>query len=285
MNLSVLWVEVSSFRSVLRKDFYMVHSAMILPTDLLSLEGKLGYRFQNTGLLLRAFREKGSTKSRNESFDILEKVGDTVLKAATVSLLMQRFPHADVGEISRMESLITCNDNLAHVSTRLGLHETILRFTGGGALTRKILADTVEAILGAVALDAGEKDLTLGIPKVLEICKKIFWVELEISQIADPEQRLHRILSQRGVSQREAHYYIFNRRYKNSVIGMVCKYQFKSKKLKSLFGCDNFVGTGYSSDAALSKTCALLVLHLERGTRSNTTPSLQGFSWKIKQSF
>lgn len=252
-----------------------------LSEQLLSLQKRLGYQFLDQSLLIKSFRHRKNNRTQNVFFDRLEKAGDAVLKSSVVALLMQKYPEASAGDLSRMESVITCNDNLAHLSTRLGLHE-ILWKSMHGQLTDKLIADSVEAILGAIALDAGGGCLINGNQKVFEICRKLFWVELETSRIQQPRVKLLSLLKKHGVHISTPPYRVFSRSYKNLPIGMVCRYHFKSKRLKALFGCDGFAGTGYSSDAAVNKTSAILILHLERETVPTQIPHLKQFSWKIK---
>lgn len=255
--------------------------SFLLDNEVASLQAKLGYTFLDLRILNQAFRINEDLSDANRVFDVIEKAGDAVLCLATVGLLMHKYHGANAGEISRMESLITCNDNLAHLATRLELHDIIWRVSKR-VLTRKVLADTMEAILGAIALDAGRGDPTQGMPSVVPVCRHLFGVELETCRIASPEVKLSLILKKMKVRKRDISYNIFSHRYRNSFIGMVCKYEFRSKRLQRLFRCSGFGGTGYSFDSALSKTAAIMVLQLERENIPSTIPSLDQFSWKIK---
>ena len=89
----------------------------------------------------------------------LEFLGDAVVDLAVSHRLMERFPGADEGELSKLRALLVNEDSLARVARRIGLGD-LLRMGRGEELTggrdkSSVLADALEAVLGAVYLSAG----------------------------------------------------------------------------------------------------------------------------------
>jgi dsRNA-specific ribonuclease len=153
--------------------------------DLRTLERRLGYRFIQRELLKRALTPSVS-KNQADGYQLLEYVGDGALRYVIPKLLRHRYPGAQQGELSRMYSVITCNTNLAFMSYRLRL-PYYFRFTHRPNVNRKMLADVVEAVIGAV-------DECGGIAAVTSVCERIFKVDLELSRFHEPQDTLLRIL-------------------------------------------------------------------------------------------
>jgi ribonuclease-3 len=121
-----------------------------------ALQRRLGYRFVETGLLSRALTHRSFGADHNER---LEFLGDAVLNAAVSSLLYERFSGSDEGDLTRVRAHLVREDSLHRVALMLDLPE-VMRLSegetrGGGAQRASILADAVEAIIGAVHLDGG----------------------------------------------------------------------------------------------------------------------------------
>jgi len=119
------------------------------------LESLLDYQFQQPLLLKQALTHRSFSKEHNERLELL---GDSVLNLAIVRQLYGRFPAASEGELSRMLSSLVKGSTLADIAAELRLGEYLRLGVGesnsGGRRRRSILADTVEAVLGAVYLDA-----------------------------------------------------------------------------------------------------------------------------------
>lgn len=129
-----------------------------MPTDrpLPSLQQRLGHRFSSPTLLERALTHRSFGAEHNER---LEFLGDAVLTAAISSLLYQRFAGSDEGDLTRVRAHLVREDSLHRLALALGLPEA-LRLSegearGGGAQRASILADALEAVIGAVFLDGG----------------------------------------------------------------------------------------------------------------------------------
>ena len=121
-----------------------------------ALEQRLGHRFADAGLLQRALTHRSWGGAHNER---LEFLGDAALNLAVSVLLVQRFGQADEGELTRIRAHLVREESLHQVALGLGL-QPLLRLSGGeqrggGAQRASILADALEALLGAVTLDAG----------------------------------------------------------------------------------------------------------------------------------
>lgn len=124
--------------------------------NLQPLQQKLQYVFRDPTLLQRAVTHRSFSADNNER---LEFLGDSVLSLAISSLLYQRLRQQTEGDLSRVRSNLVKEGTLHQIALKLDL-PTLLRLGDGeaksGGRTRpSILADAVEAILGAVHLDAG----------------------------------------------------------------------------------------------------------------------------------
>jgi ribonuclease-3 len=123
---------------------------------LAALQQRLGHRFADEGLLERALRHRSFGADHNER---LEFLGDAVLSLAISSLLFDRFAGSDEGDLTRIRAHLVREDSLHKVALSLGLPE-VLRLSegearGGGAQRVSILADALEAVIGATFLDGG----------------------------------------------------------------------------------------------------------------------------------
>jgi ribonuclease III len=121
-----------------------------------ALQRRLGHRFTNTGLLQRALTHRSFGADHNER---LEFLGDTVLALAVSELLYERFSGSDEGDLTRVRAHLVREDSLHRAALALGLPE-LLRLSegearGGGATRPSILADALEALIGAVFQDGG----------------------------------------------------------------------------------------------------------------------------------
>jgi len=127
------------------------------------LEKKLGYTFKDTTLLYQAFQhasyvnEKGDEGLKDN--ERLEFLGDAVLDLAVSHILMDHFPEIDEGDLSRYRSMIVDEQGLCAAASNLKLGDYILLGKGeertNGRKKPSILANTMEALLGAIYLDAG----------------------------------------------------------------------------------------------------------------------------------
>jgi ribonuclease III len=125
-------------------------------TRLDALQQRLGYRFTQPALLTRALTHRSAGADHNER---LEFLGDAVLQTAVSALLYERFAGSDEGDLTRVRAHLVREDSLHRLALALGLPE-VLRLSegearGGGAQRPSILADALEALIGAAYLDGG----------------------------------------------------------------------------------------------------------------------------------
>ena len=124
--------------------------------DLDGFSRSLGYRFTDPQLLLRALTHRSHSLAHNER---LEFLGDSVLNCAIALELYRKFPSLTEGELSRLRSSLVSQPSLAAVAAAAGVG-TCLRLgegelKSGGAQRPSMLADAVEAVIGAAFLDGG----------------------------------------------------------------------------------------------------------------------------------
>ncbi len=123
----------------------------------------LGYDFRDRSLLVQALTHSSfcyeTTKSVRGSNEVLEFLGDAVVNLVTAVLLIERFPDKQEGDLSKMRAELVNERSLAGVAKRIGLEEVLL--IGKSArvpeqeIPRSILADGVEALIGAVFREGG----------------------------------------------------------------------------------------------------------------------------------
>lgn len=120
------------------------------------LEAALGHGFARPELLRQALTHRSYASTNNEQ---LEFLGDSVLDCAIAASLCLRFPGLKEGDLSRLRANLVRQESLAEVALGLGLGSYLALGEGelksGGARRPSILADALEAIIGAIFLDAG----------------------------------------------------------------------------------------------------------------------------------
>lgn len=121
-----------------------------------ALQQRLGHVFSQPRLLTRALTHRSGSADHNER---LEFLGDAVLSLAVSSLLYERFSGSDEGDLTRIRAHLVREDSLHRLALQLGLPDVVRlsdgETRGGGAQRPSILADAVEAVIGAVFLDGG----------------------------------------------------------------------------------------------------------------------------------
>jgi len=136
---------------------------------LAALEQRLGYRFQNPALLEQAVTHRSHGAVHNER---LEFLGDAVLNCTIAQLLYQKYARLNEGDLSRLRANLVKQQSLADIGERLGLSDFLRLGEGemksGGFRRPSILADTMEAIYGAVLVDGGFEAARDTIAKLFE---------------------------------------------------------------------------------------------------------------------
>jgi len=128
----------------------------MLDEKLESLSQKLGHRFTHPDLLRSAITHRSRGRMHNER---LEFLGDSILNFTIASELYHRFPKAREGDLTRMRALLVRGETLAQIARDLSLGEYLHLGLGerksGGQQRESILADALEAIIGALYLEGG----------------------------------------------------------------------------------------------------------------------------------
>jgi len=125
------------------------------------LAKKLNHDFSNIKLLHAAITHRSSSEINNER---LEFLGDSILNFVVAAELYGRFPKAHEGDLTRLRALLVRGETVAEVAREFGIGEYISLGIGerksGGHQRTSILADALEAIIGAIYLDSN-----------LEVCR------------------------------------------------------------------------------------------------------------------
>lgn len=130
--------------------------------ELLAFQRQAGFRFRDFGLLDLAFHhrsfsnENSNERINNERFKFL---GDAVLGMVVAARLYELMKDRPEGELAKTKSVVVSEDTLSHISLELGVPEYLILGKGelmsGGKFKKAILADALEAIIGALYLDSG----------------------------------------------------------------------------------------------------------------------------------
>lgn len=124
--------------------------------DLTLLQTRLGHTFRDAVLLQQALTHRSHSGVHNER---LEFLGDSILNCVVASLLFDRYTRIDEGDLSRLRANLVKQQSLYEIAQRLDLSHFLRLGEGelksGGFRRPSILADTLEALFGAIYLDAG----------------------------------------------------------------------------------------------------------------------------------
>jgi len=128
----------------------------VTTSGLAALQARLQHNFRDAGLLQRALTHRSFSSEHNER---LEFLGDSVLSLSVSHLLYSRLAQLPEGDLSRVRANLVKQDTLHRIALRLDLSPLLRLGEGearsGGSARPSILADAVEAVIGAVYLDAG----------------------------------------------------------------------------------------------------------------------------------
>jgi ribonuclease-3 len=157
-------VKIDIFRR-LKKLFSRPRPPSADPVSLAKLEHIIRYSFQNRSMLVRSLVHRsyashdGEEANADSSNERMEFLGDAVLSLVVNHFLYETYPEKREGELTKMKSVIVSKSILSHYAKRHGLGAFILMSENaqkaGVDETDSVLADTLEAIFGAVFLDGG----------------------------------------------------------------------------------------------------------------------------------
>ena len=158
--------------------------------------GALGYRFQDEGLLELALTHRSAAGGNNER---LEFLGDAVLGLVMSEALYSSHPQADEGTLSRLRARLVRRDTLEELARELELGDLLRLGTGelrsGGHRRASILANSLEAVLGAIFLDGGWRITEEVILKLMS--SRLASLDSG-DDLRDPKTRLQEFLQGRG---------------------------------------------------------------------------------------
>ncbi|KKT67850.1 MAG: Ribonuclease 3 [Candidatus Curtissbacteria bacterium GW2011_GWC1_44_33] len=129
----------------------------------------------------------------------LEFLGDAILEFVVSSSLFEKFPEKEEGYLTALRANLVNTDNLANVAKKLGVGESLFlskgEEEGGGRENPSLLADTVEAIIGALYLDRGIELVSEFIAQniIVEIPEKVS------GHLKDPKSRLQEYVQGKGL--------------------------------------------------------------------------------------
>lgn len=137
----------------------------------------LNYNFNDKKLLELALTQSGvDSKHNNER---LEFIGDRVLGLSVAALLYDMYPDEAEGGLARRHALLVSTETLAHVATTIGLEKHVRHGHMTSGKINHILANAMEAVLGAIFLDSG-----------FESARKVIvdiWTDLAAAEIVAPK--------------------------------------------------------------------------------------------------
>jgi len=161
------------------------------------VETAFGYVFVQPALCHSALTHRSAGSDHNER---LEFLGDSILNCSVARLLYDAHPEADEGALSRLRATLVSGETLAQIASQLGLGEHLRLGQGelksGGFRRASILADTLEAILGAIFLDSGFDAAAAAVKHILGARLSALPAA---EQLKDPKTRLQEALQARGL--------------------------------------------------------------------------------------
>nr|WP_298142358.1 ribonuclease III [uncultured Pseudomonas sp.] len=167
-----------------------------MSASLARLERRLGYTFKDQELMILALTHRSFAGRNNER---LEFLGDAILNFVAGEALFERFPLAREGQLSRLRARLVKGETLAILARGFDLGEYLRLGSGelksGGFRRESILADALEALIGAIYLDAG-----------MEAARErvLAWLTNELESLTlvdtnkDPKTRLQEFLQSRA---------------------------------------------------------------------------------------
>jgi len=167
-----------------------------LKTSIEWLRDAFGYECRDVKLLDAALTHRSAGGAHNER---LEFLGDAILNCVVAMLVFREFAAADEGDLSRFRASLVSGESLAVIAAELGVGERLHLGSGelksGGFRRKSILADGLEAILGAIYLDGGFSAAQqaiehLFVPRLVNLPSAL--------DLKDPKTRLQEALQARG---------------------------------------------------------------------------------------
>ena len=167
-----------------------------------TLQQRIGYKFNDLEILKNALTHSSYANEAglpfNKNNERLEFIGDAYLDAFIGIALFELMPKVKEGVLSKRRADIVCERSLSQVAKEIGLGEFILlgkgEDQGGGRNKSSILADTVEAIIGAIVIDGGVSEAER---VVLDLFKQYILLSVQGRLNQDYKSMLQEILQER----------------------------------------------------------------------------------------
>ncbi len=136
---------------------------MIGEQELTELENTIGYTFKNKELLLQALTHSSYANeqkiNKRGDYERIEFLGDAVLELVSSHYLYAKYPEKKEGELTKLRASMVCEPALAYCAQDIQLEKYLILGKGeeatGGRHRESIIADVMEAIIGAIYLDSG----------------------------------------------------------------------------------------------------------------------------------
>lgn len=165
--------------------------------DFNSLETKIAINFKNPSLLKNAFVHRSYLNEKKDfagiSNERLEFLGDSVLSLVVSRFLYETLPQSSEGNLTKLRASLVRTETLGKIAQSLSLGNYLLLSKGeeetGGRQNSSILANTFEALIGAIYIDQG-------LPKAQSLIEKTIlkkWKELAKSAVSDNKSKLQEI--------------------------------------------------------------------------------------------
>ena len=136
---------------------------MLTESDISKFENIIGYTFKDKSLLIQAFTHSSFVNeqkiNKKPDYERLEFLGDAVLEMISSAFLFKKYPDKKEGEMSKIRASLVCEPALAYDAEKLNIRDFMQLGKGeeatGGRNKESIIADMVEAVIGALFLDGG----------------------------------------------------------------------------------------------------------------------------------
>jgi ribonuclease-3 len=174
---------------------------MIVHNLITSLEKDINVQFNDKNLLLEAITHSSyANQIKNAKYnERLEFLGDSVLQLCISEHLFKNYYSKSEGELTKIRSLIVCENSLFDIAVRLNLGKYMLMSKGeeltGGRSRTSILADCVEAVIAAVYLDKGIEEVKRF---VISLFNEIIEKAVNNQIVLDHKTKLQELLQQKG---------------------------------------------------------------------------------------
>jgi ribonuclease III len=169
------------------------------------LQERIGYQFGDRAILLQSLthtsygheflQDKAIAFRDNER---LEFLGDAILDVIVSDILLEAFPNANEGQLSKMRAAVVNEKTLAQLAVSIGLHECVRLGKGesltGGNQKPSILSSTLEALIASVYLDGG---FNAAFPVVRRLFAPFFVEERDLIAFYDHKTQLQEIVQAR----------------------------------------------------------------------------------------